>query len=63
MYASHSWSVCSHSIVQFDKKTPLFYAAQNESALAPAVVARLLKAGADVNATNDVSAWEGDGVG
>ena len=62
MYASHSWSVCSHSIVQF-KTTPLFYAAENKSAQALAVLERLLKAGAEVNATNMVSAWDADGVG
>ena len=60
MYASHSWSACSHSILQLGK-TPLHYAARNKSAQAAAVVARLLEAGAEVNASNKVSAWEGDG--
>ena len=59
MHASHSWSVCSHSIVQ-GTPTPLMYAAgYNESAQSPALVELLLKAGADVNAANKVSAWEG----
>ena len=62
MYASHSLSVCSHSIWQ-NKQTPLMFAARNKSAQAPAVVERLLKAGADVNAVDYVSAWEGGGVG
>ena len=39
------------------------FAAKNESAQALAVVERLLKAGADVNAADKVSAWEGGGVG
>ena len=51
-----------HSIVQW-KKTPLLYAARNESAQARAVVELLLKAGADVNATDYVSGWDRDGVG
>ncbi len=38
-------------------------AALSESAQSPAVVELLLKAEADVNATDYVSAWEGDGVG
>ena len=46
------------SIVQ-DKKTPLMYAALNKSAQALAVVEVLLKAGAEVNARDKVSAWEG----
>ena len=63
MYASHSWSVCSHSIVQ-DTRTPLHYAAQyNKSAQVLEVVERLLERNADVNAVDDVSAWDGDGVG
>ena len=35
------------------------FAAKNESAQAPAVVECLLKAGADVNAVDEVSAWKG----
>ena len=58
MYASHSWSVCSHSIVQF-KRSPLHYAAQNDSAQAAAMVARLLQGKADANAVDSVSAWDG----
>ena len=42
-------------------KTPLMYAARN--AESPAVVELLLKAAADVNAMDDVSAWEGGGLG
>ena len=45
------------------KKTPLIFTAENESAQSPAIVERLLKAGADVNAWDDVSAWEGGGMG
>ena len=41
------------------KKTPLMYAAQYAKSLA--VVDVLLKAGADANARDDVSAWEGNG--
>ena len=44
-------------------KTPLMYAAENESAHSPALVELLLEAEADVNAADKVSAWEGDGVG
>ena len=62
MHASHSWSVCSHSIVQ-TKKTPLMYAARNESAQAPAVVKLLLQGKADVDAADSVSACEGDSAG
>ena len=63
MYASHSWSVCAHSIVQ-RKWTSLMLAARyNKSAQALAVAARLLKAGADVNAADRVTAWEGYDVG
>ena len=39
------------------------FAAKNESAQALAVVERLLKAGADVNAADDVSGWERGSVG
>ena len=62
-HACLSLMVCvpSHSVVQL-KQTPLMYAVRNESAQSPAVVELLLKAEADVNAANDVSAWEGDGV-
>ena len=49
-----------HSIAQYDKKTPLMYAARSKS---PAVVELLLKGGADVNATDRVSGWDRDGVG
>ena len=62
MHASHSWSVCSHSIVQ-DKRTPLMHAAENESAQSPALVELLLEGKTDVNAAGRVNAWEGDGVG
>ena len=62
MHASHSWSVCSHPIVQ-DKGTPLLYAAVSKSAQSPALVELLLKAEADVNAADDVSAWEGGWFG
>ena len=62
MYASHSWSVCSHPIVQANQ-TPLMYAAHNKSAQAPAVVARLLQGKANVNAADYVGAWEEGGVG
>ena len=58
MYASHSWSVCSHSIVKAEW-TPLMHAAQNKSAQAPAIVARLLEGKADVNAVDEGSALEG----
>ena len=37
------------------------YAAKNKSAQAPAIVERLLKAGAEVNAADDVSSL-GEGV-
>ena len=37
--------------------TPLMFEALNKSAQAPALVELLLKGKADVNATNDVSAW------
>ena len=43
------------------KKTPLMYAAQYAKSLA--LVDVLLKAGANVKARDDVSAWEGDGMG
>ena len=62
MYASHSWYVCPHRIVQ-EKDTPLMYAQENRSAQGRAVVALLLEGKADVNAADAVSAWEGDGVG
>ena len=45
------------------KKTPLMYAAENESAQSPAVAERLLEAGADLYATDYVSGWDRDGVG
>ena len=38
------------------------FAAHNKSAQALALVALLLEGKADVNAVDDVSAWEGDGV-
>ena len=64
MYASHSRSLCSHSIVQYYKWTALHLAARfNKSAQAPAVVEVLLEAGAEVDARDAVNAWEGDGVG
>ena len=52
-----SLMVCvpSHSIVQ-EKRTPLMYAALSKSAQALALVALLLKADADVNARDRVSA-------
>ena len=52
-----------HSITQYDKRTPLMYAAENESRQSPAMVVLLLRAGADVNATDRVSGWDRDGVG
>ena len=58
MYASHSWSVCSNSIVQY-KKTPLILAAWNESSQAPAIVERFLEDGADADAVDSVSGWDG----
>ena len=58
MHASHSWCVCPHSIAQA-RVTPLMFAAWNKSAQAPALVELLLKAEADVNAADKVSAWEG----
>ena len=58
MYASHSWPVWPHSIVQ-SKNTPLFYAVlHNKSAQAPAIVNCLLKRKADVDARDGVSAWD-----
>ena len=39
------------------------YAAENESRQSPAMVVLLLRAGADVNATDRVSGWDRDGVG
>ena len=58
MYASHLWSVCSHSIVQ-GERTPLMLTAQwNKSAQAAAIGERLLEGKADVNAGDMVRAWE-----
>ena len=62
MCASHSWSVCCHPIVQHDK-TPLMFAAENESEQCTVLVELLLKHKADVNGKGPVSAWEGDGLG
>ena len=59
MYASHSRSMYSDSVVQ-EKKTPLILAAENnKSAQASAIVERLLKGKADVDARDSVSPWEG----
>ena len=44
-------------------ETPLMCAAENKSAQAPAIVQLLLKAEADVNATDKVDAWEAEDVG
>ena len=67
MHASHSWSVCPHSIVQEERRTVLTWAVmmavKTESSQALAMMELLLKAGADVNAIDCVSAWKGGWCG
>ena len=62
MCDSHSWFVCCHPIVQFNK-TSLMYAAVSKSEHSPALVEILLNGKAEVNAASMVSVCEGDGAG